>query len=145
MTVFISLYLRVTKLCCTLSCIKQDAYTFIFYCLSFVCLVVILLILCIFPLRDSATAHSPSCKELNPSFQKDACLCCSLTYKFHFILRHPSLGLSNSSLTLWQRAHPFFHRRIMFLRAHCFLMFSHYLACVLFGCSHTLLIKGTLM
>ena len=112
------------------------------------CLVVIFLILCIIPLRDSALAHSHSSKELNPSFQEDAhfsgrCTStnlgihfslhlvsylfgtqqqlsqslvkssnlrlrkiplfsgrCTLTYNFHFILLHPSLGLNNSSVTL---------------------------------------------
>ena len=72
------------------------------FSISFVCLVVTLLILCIIPLWDSATAHSPSGKELNPSSQEDARFSgrCTLAYNFHFILRHPSLGLSNSSLTL---------------------------------------------
>ena len=57
---------------------------------------------CVIPLWDSATAHSPSSKELNPSSQEDARFSgrCTLAYNFHFILCHPSLGLSNSSLTL---------------------------------------------
>ena len=57
---------------------------------------------CVIPLWDSATAHSPSGKELNPSSQEDARFSgrCTSAYNFHFILRHPSLGLSNSSLTL---------------------------------------------
>ena len=42
------------------------------FSISFVCLVVILLILCVILLWDSATAHSPSGKELNPSSQEDA-------------------------------------------------------------------------
>ena len=56
---------------------------------------------CVIPLWDSATAHSPSGKELNSTSQEDARFsgCCTLAYNFHFILRHPSLGLSNSSLT----------------------------------------------
>ena len=68
----------------------------------FVCHAVILLIPCVIPLWDSAAAHSPSGKELNPSSQEDARFSgrCTLAYNFHFILRHPSLGLSNSSLTL---------------------------------------------
>ena len=37
------------------------------FSISFVCLVVILLILCVILLWDSATAHSPSGKEPNPS------------------------------------------------------------------------------
>ena len=57
---------------------------------------------CVIPLWDSATAYSPSGKELNPSSQGDARFSgrCTLAYNFHFILRHPSLGLSNSSITL---------------------------------------------
>ena len=57
---------------------------------------------CVIPLWDSATAHSPSGKELNPSSQEDACFSghCTSASNFHFILRHPSLGLSNSLLTL---------------------------------------------
>ena len=68
----------------------------------FVCLAVILLIPCVISLWDSATAHSHSGKELNPFSQEDARFsgCCILAYNFHFILRHPSLGLRKSSLTL---------------------------------------------
>ena len=57
---------------------------------------------CFIPLWNSATAHSPSGKELNPSSQEDARFSerCTLAYKFHFILRHPSLRLSDNSLTL---------------------------------------------
>ena len=53
----------------------------------------ILLIPCVIPLWDSATTHSPSGKELNPSSQKDAHFSgrCTLAYDFQFILRHPSL------------------------------------------------------
>ena len=56
----------------------------------------------VIPLWDSATAHWPSGKELKPSSQEDARFseCYTLSYNFHFILRHPSLGLNNSSLTL---------------------------------------------
>ena len=56
----------------------------------------------VIPLRDSATAHSPSDNELNSSSQEDARFSgrCTSAYNFHFILSHPSLGLSNSSLTL---------------------------------------------
>ena len=54
------------------------------------------------PLCDSATAYSPSVKELKPSLQEGARFsgCCTSVYNFHFILRHLPLGLSNSSLTL---------------------------------------------
>ena len=56
----------------------------------------------VIPLSNSATAHSPSGKGLSPSSQEDARFLesCTWSYNFHFILRHPSLGLSNSSLTL---------------------------------------------
>ena len=57
---------------------------------------------CVILLWDSATAQSTSGKELNPSSQENARLSerSTLAYKFHFILHHPSLGFSNSSLTL---------------------------------------------
>ena len=69
------------------------------FILSFVCLAVILLVPCVIPLWDSAAAHSPSGKELNLSSQEDARFLgrCTLAYNFQFILRHPSLGISNSS------------------------------------------------
>ena len=72
------------------------------FSISFVCLVVTLLILCIIPLWDSATAHSPSGKELNPSSQEDARFSgrCTSTYNFYFILRHPFFG------TQQQLTHP---------------------------------------
>ena len=81
---------------------------------------------CVIPLWDSATAHSPSGKEFNPSSQEDARVSgrCSLAYNFNFILHHPSLGLSKCSLTLWSRAHLFLSGRIIFLRAHCCVIFS---------------------
>ena len=57
---------------------------------------------CVIPLWDSATAQSPSGKELNSSSQEDSHFSerCTLAYDFHFIMHHPSLGLSNRSLTL---------------------------------------------
>ena len=57
---------------------------------------------CVILLWDSATAHSPSGEELNPSSQEYVCFSgrCISAYNFYFILRHPSLGLRNSSLTL---------------------------------------------
>ena len=72
------------------------------FSISFVCLVVILLILCIMHLWGSVQAHSPFGKDLNPSSQEDALFSerCTSAYNFNFILRYPSLGLSNSSLTL---------------------------------------------
>ena len=68
------------------------------FSISFVYLVVILLILCTIPLWDSATAHSSSGKELNPSSQEDVRFSgrCTLRYNFHFILRHLALGLSST-------------------------------------------------
>ena len=53
---------------------------------------------CVIPLWYLAKAHSPSSKELNFSSQEDARFsgCCTLACKFHFILCHPSLRLSNS-------------------------------------------------
>ena len=58
---------------------------------------------CVIPLWDSATAHSSSGEELNPSSHEDAHFSgrCTSAYNFHFILRYPSFGLSNNSLTLW--------------------------------------------
>ena len=69
--------------------------------ISFVCLVVILLIISVILIWDSATAHSPCGKEPNTSSQEDTRFSgrCTLAYNFHFILRHPSLELSNSSFT----------------------------------------------
>ena len=48
-----------------------------------------------------SNTHSPSGRELNPSSQEDASFSglCTLAYKLHFILRHPSLELSSSSFT----------------------------------------------
>ena len=88
-TVFINLYLRMKKLSYIFSCTKQDVYTFLF--VSFVCLVVILHILCVIPHWDSAIAHSPSGKKLNPSSQENARFSgrCTLAYNFHFILCLP--------------------------------------------------------
>ena len=130
------------KLSYTLSCIKQNVYTFLFYFLRLSCSYsspslyhlsgtqhqltpppvksstlplkkmpvfqgvaprhTILTSSCVIPLWDSATAHSPSGKELNPSSQEDAYFSvhCTSAYNFLFIQCHPSLGLSNSSLTL---------------------------------------------
>ena len=106
------------------------------FSIFFVCLAVILLVPCVIPLWDSATAHSPSGKELNPSSQGDARFSgrCTLAYNFHFILRHPSLGLNNSSLTLRQRAQPFLSGRCPFFRAlHLGIKFSLHPASSLFG------------
>ena len=55
---------------------------------------------CVISLWDSATAHSPSGKELKPSSQEDVRFSghCTLAYIFHFILRHLSLGLTHPSV-----------------------------------------------
>ena len=65
------------------------------FSIFFVCLAVVLLIPCVIPLWDSAAAHSPSGKELNPSSQEDARFSgrCTLAYNFHFILRHRASSL----------------------------------------------------
>ena len=109
------------KLSYTLNCIKQNFYTFLSYFLRLSC---------------SYSSHSlhhlslglcnsslPSGKELNPSSQEDARFSgrCTSAYNFYFILRHPSLGLSNSSLNPRQRAQTFLSGRIMFFQAYCFV------------------------
>ena len=71
------------------------------FSISFVCLVVTLLILCIIPLWDSALAHSPSSKELNPSSQKDVRFFRALYLAIHFSL-HPALSLSGTQQQLTQ-------------------------------------------
>ena len=99
------------------------------FSISFVYLVVILLILCAIPLWDSATAHSSSGKELNPSSQEDVRFSgrCTLGYNFHFILRHLALGLSSTPSGK--------ELKLSSLEEWCFsgliilLMFSHYLFC----------------
>ena len=57
------------------------------FSIFFVCRAVILLIPCVIPLWKSATAHSPSGKDLNSSSQEDARFSgrCTLSYNFHFI------------------------------------------------------------
>ena len=72
----------------TLSWIKQNVYTLLFYFLRLSCS------------YSSHSLHHPYGKELKPSFQEDARFLGRSTsaYIFHFILRHPSSGLS--SLTL---------------------------------------------
>ena len=120
----------------TLSCIKKDVYTFLFSFILFILCVIPFwdsatnhspsgkelnpsslemlvfqgvadretnfTLSCVIPLRDSATAQSPSGEKHNPSSQEDARFSVRYTsgYNFYFILCHPSLGLSNSSLTL---------------------------------------------
>ena len=109
-TVFTSLYQRMKKLSYTLSCIKQNVYTFLFYFLRLSCSYsspslyhlsgtqhqltqphvksstlplrkmpvfqgvaprhTIFTSYCIIPLWNSATAHSPSGKELNFPLRK---------------------------------------------------------------------------
>ena len=133
------------------------------FSISFVCLVVILLILSVFPLWYSAPAHSPSGNELNPPSYEDGHfsrggsrtaatsvnyytkrsildvaavldpplkLRCSIFISCHqflspvslfYFLFHLFLGLSNSSLTLRQRAQILLSGKIMFLRTYCFV------------------------
>ena len=57
---------------------------------------------CVIPLWDSATAHSPSGKELNPSSQEDTRFSgrCTLTYRFSL---HPASSLFG---TQQQLPHP---------------------------------------
>ena len=65
--------------------------------ISFDRLVVILLILCVIPFWDSAQAHSPTgFLQLNPGIRILGRG--TSAYKFHFILRHPSLELSSFTL-----------------------------------------------
>ena len=106
------------------------------FSIFFVCLAVILLAPCVISLWDSATVHSPSGKELNPCSQKDVRFSgrCTLAYNFQFILRHPSLGLNNSSFTLRQRAQPFLSGRCLSFRAlHLGIKFLLHPASSLFG------------
>ena len=86
----------------TLKVLLKKIFILSFF-ISFVCLVVILLIFWVIPLWDSATTHSPSGKELNLTSQEDARFSrrCTSANWFHFFLRHPSLGLSES-LPLWK-------------------------------------------
>ena len=99
----------------------------LFFSISFVCLVVTLLILCIIPLWDSVPGHAPSCKELNPSCQEECPFFRSLHLGIQFSL-HPASSLFG---TQQQLTHPPV-KEFMFLRACCLLMFSHYLAWALF-------------
>ena len=106
------------------------------FSIFFVCLAVILLVPCVILLWDVAAAHSPSGKELNPSSQEDALFSgrCTLAYNSYFILRHPSLELNNSSLTLRQRAQPFFSGRCPFFRVlHLGMKFLLHPASSFFG------------
>ena len=82
--VFTSLYQRMKKLFYTLSYIKQNVLSF---SISFDCFVVIHLILCVIPLWDSATAHSPSGKELNHSSHEDTRFFRALHLGIQFSLR----------------------------------------------------------
>ena len=72
---------------------------------------------CVIPLWDSATAHSPSGKELNPSSQEDARFSgrCTLAYNFHLIVLHPTQGLLFVNVltlsclgSLWFATHPYY-------------------------------------
>ena len=59
---------------------------------------------------------------------------CTVACKFHLILRHPSLGLRKSSLTLWYRVQPFHSRRCLFFRVlHLSIQFWFHPVSSLFG------------
>ena len=83
---------------------------------------------CVIPLWDSAITHSPFGKELNPCSQEDTRFSGrrTLAYKFYLALRHPSLGLSNSSLTLRKKLKFSSLEESYFSRLFVLLMFSHY-------------------
>ena len=90
------------------------------------------------PLWDSAPAHSPFGKEINPFSQEDARFSgrWTLTCWFHFIQRHTSLVLSNSSLTIRWRAQPFLSGRCPFLRAFfstCFYIILRWLSLIYYS------------
>ena len=106
------------------------------FSISFVCLVVIIVILSVIPLQDSATAHSLSVKELNPSSQEDARFSgrCTLAYNFH---------ISSCIIPLWDSAtaHSTSGKGLKyssleescFFWAYCFVMFSYDPAWALYG------------
>ena len=87
------------KISYTLSCIKQ--ISILSFSISFVCLVVILLIICVTPRWNSATAHSPSGKELNSSFQEKSPFFRALHLHIQILL-HPASCLfgTQQQLTL---------------------------------------------
>ena len=72
------------------------------FSIFFVCLAVILLVPCVIPLWDSAAAHSPSGKELNPSPQEDARFSGRCTLAYNFLL-HPASSIFG---TQQQLTHP---------------------------------------
>ena len=87
------------KISYTLSCIKQ--ISILSFSISFVCLVVILLIICVTPRWNSATAHSPSGEELNSSFQEKSPFFRALHLHIQILL-HPASCLfgTQQQLTL---------------------------------------------
>ena len=72
------------------------------FSIFFVCLAVILLVPCAIPLWDSAAAHSPSGKELNPSSQEHARFSGRSNLAYNFLL-HPASQLFG---TQQQLTHP---------------------------------------
>ena len=90
---------------------------------------------CVIPLWDSATAHSPSGKELNPSSQEDAHFSgrCTLAYNLQFMLRHPLWDLGTAHSPSGKEL------KLSSLEESCFsglillLMFSYDPAWTLFG------------
>ena len=96
-TVLVRNYLTMKRFSYILTYIKlyqTRFYTFLFNFL-------LLIIICVISLWDSAPTYSPPRKELKSSSQKDACFSwhCTLSYQFHFILRHLSLRRSTSLIT----------------------------------------------
>ena len=132
----ISLYQRMTKVSYTLSCIKQnDIKQRLSFSISFVCLVVIPLILCVIPLWNSATAHSPSGKELTFYLRK-------MTV-FQGVASRRTIFTSSCVISLWDSATAHLpsskELKLSSQEESCFsglivlLMFSRYPAWVLFG------------
>ena len=113
---------------------------FIFsFSISFVCLIVILLILCVISLWDSAAAHSPSGKDLTPSSQEDAHSSgrYPLAYKFHSMLRRPSLGAIAHSPSDREFIPSSLEESCLALFLCCCAMFSYYPDWALFGLALT--------
>ena len=151
-----------------LSCIKKDVYTFVFYFLRLSCshyshslrhpslgLTLPLrkipvfqsiaprhttfTLSCVIPLWDSATAHSPSSKELNSFSQEDSV--------FQGVAHRQTNFTLFCVIPLWEsaRAHSPSGKYLILssLEKSCFsglivlLMFSHYPAWAHFGLLHT--------
>ena len=91
------------------------------FSISFVCLVVTLLILCIIPLWDSATAHYLPVKSSILPLRKMPVFQGVAPQQF---LLHPTSSLFGTQQQVTQprqRAHTFLSGRIMFFQAYCCL------------------------